>query len=109
MSETSNKRIGANEALYREANEGIERGLWPGEDGQRVSFRCECGSVDCADAVILTPVQYEQIRANPRRFAVVPGHEKLSAEFVVERHAGYLVVEKFGDAGDVAATRDPRD
>jgi hypothetical protein len=104
----SNEQIGVNESLFRETNEGIERGLWPGEEDQRVPFRCECARLDCAEAIRLTPPEYEHVRAHPRRFVVVAGHEVLRAEAVVERHPGYLLVEKFGDAASVAEELDPR-
>jgi hypothetical protein len=43
------------------------------------------------------------------RFAVVPGHELPEIEMVVERHAGYLVVEKRqADAQEVAFETDTR-
>jgi hypothetical protein len=108
MTGESNERIGVNESLYREANEGIRRGLWPGEEDHRVAFRCECARIDCAETVRLTPAQYEHVRADPRRFAVVAGHEALDAESVVERHDGYVVVEKVGEAAVVAEDLDPR-
>jgi hypothetical protein len=108
VGDVSIERIGSNESLFRETNEGIERGLWPGEEDQRVPFRCECGLLDCAEAVRLTPVEYEHVRADSRRFVVVAGHEILRAEVVVERHSGYLLVEKVGEAGAVAEELDPR-
>jgi len=109
VEDVSNERIGSNESLFREANEGIERGLWPGEEDERVPFRCECARLECAEAVRLTPAEYEHVRADPRRFVVVPGHEILRAEVVVERRGGYLVVEKVGEAAEVAEELDPRD
>ncbi len=108
MEDIPNKRIGINESLFREANEGIERGLWPGEEDRKVPFRCECARTDCAETVRLTPIEYETVRANPRRFAVIDGHEVPRAEVVIERHPAYLVVEKVGDAGSVAEELDPR-
>jgi hypothetical protein len=108
MDDVSNKRIGNNESLFRETNEGIERGLWPGEGDQPVPFRCECAWADCAEVVRLTPGEYERVRANPRRFVIVAGHEAPGAEFVVERHLGYLLVEKVGDDASVAEELDPR-
>ncbi len=102
MDGVSKQRIGANESLFREANEGIERGLWPGEEDQRVPFRCECARLECGEAVRLTAAEYERVRAHPRRFVVIPGHEVPDAESVVERHTGYLLVEKVGEAASVA-------
>jgi hypothetical protein len=37
---------------------------------------------------------FEAVRENPLRFLVVSGHEQPDAEFVIERHSGYLIVEK---------------
>jgi hypothetical protein len=108
VDDVSKKRIGLNEALFREANEGIERGLWPGEGDERVPFRCECAQPDCAEAVRLTAAEYERVRTNPRRFVVIAGHEILGAEVVVERYPGYLLVEKVGEAASVAEELDPR-
>lgn len=108
MDDASNQRIGANESLFRETNEGIERGLWPGEEDQRVPFRCECALPECAEAIRLTPAEYEHVRSDPRSFVVVAGHEIPRAEVVVERHTGYVLVEKIGEAGAVAEARDPR-
>jgi len=53
-------------------------------------------------------LEYEAVRANPRRFMVVAGHERLDAETVVERHPEYLVVEKLDQAGETAEENDPR-
>lgn len=102
------RRIGRNEGLFRQVNEAIARGLWP-EDRQRlVGFRCECARLDCNNPIRLTLSEYEQIRAHPRRFALVRGHEILDAETVIESHPGYLVVEKRQEAGLVAEMTDPR-
>ena len=48
------------------------------------------------------------MRADPRRFVIVNGHELPEVEVVVERHGDYSVVEKVGAAGDEAERRDPR-
>jgi hypothetical protein len=38
---------------------------------------------------------YERVRAHATRFILVPGHEENALERVVERRAGYTIVEKF--------------
>jgi hypothetical protein len=103
------RRIAANEAVLREVNEGIERGQWPGEENQLVSFRCECARLGCNELVELTVGEYEHVRQHPRRFIVVPGHQITGAERVVERRDGYVVVEKLDEAGEVAEVTDPRE
>ena len=95
------------EAAFRRVNEAIERGRWPGERGS-AAFRCECANEGCTELVELTADEYERVRSNPRRFVVVPGHESPEIEDVVETHAGFLVIEKRGQAAQVAEATDPR-
>ena len=101
-------RLGANESVFREINEGIERGQWPGEEESPVTFRCECARLGCNELVELSVREYEGVRSNPRRFIVLPGHERLEVEIVVERRSGYFVVEKLDQAGERAVESDPR-
>lgn len=108
MDNATLERIGRNEGLFREVNEAIERGLWPGED-ERAHFRCECATLECNSPVTLTVRDYERIRQHPRRFFVVAGHELPQAEDVVEHGDGWVVVQKRGQAGAVAESTDPRD
>lgn len=108
MADDTKARLGANEAVFREINEGIERGQWPGEEHAPVSFRCECARLGCNDLIELSVNEYETVRANPRRFILLPGHERLEAEVVVERRPGYLIVEKMDQAGMAAEETDPR-
>lgn len=105
MSESLGERVGFNEATFRTINEGIERG--PDESRQK-GYLCECARLGCTTVLELTRAEYEHVRAHPRRFFVVPGHDEPAAEVVVEQHGHYDVVEKQGDAGDVARELDPR-
>jgi hypothetical protein len=87
-------RIGNNERLFREVNERINRIQ---EDfGQAHAFEivCECGAQSCLERLTLTHEEYAQLRANPRTFAIVPGHVAEDVEDVVGRTDGYWVVEK---------------
>jgi hypothetical protein len=102
------RRLAANETMFREVNEGIERGQWPGEDREPVGFRCECARLGCNLLVKLTLAEYEQVRAHPRRFMMVPGHEIPGVETVVEQRPGYVIVQKREEAGERAAASDPR-
>ena len=108
MDEPSELHAAANEAVLREVNEAIERGLWPGEEDARATFRCECSALECAVFLSLAPRDYERIRAGPRRFVMMPGHENPAIETVVEQTPDYVVVEKRGEAGEVADASDPR-
>ncbi len=108
MDESPQQRIARNEALFRDVNEAIERGRWQGEEDSLTAFRCECGRLGCTDLIELTPREYEQIRTDPRLFALANGHQMPEVEEIVERHPRYLVVQKVGNAGEVAQRRNPR-
>lgn len=103
------QRVAQNEDVFREVNEGIARGQWPGEGESAIGFRCECARLGCNQLIELNIGAYEDVRANARRFIVVPGHQVPETETVVGEAEGYLVVEKRGDAGRVAESLDPRD
>ena len=108
MTDEVQERIGTNESVFRQINEGIERGQWPGEEDSPVGFRCECARLGCNELLELSVREYEDIRAHSRWFIVVPGHERLDVEIVVERHPEYLIVEKLDQAGETAVENDPR-
>jgi hypothetical protein len=107
-SEDIQERVARNEAIFREANEGIERGLWPEQRHDQIQFRCECARLGCSEPVVVNVADYERVRQNPRRFIVRIGHEVPDAESVVERNENWLVVEKQGRSGQLAADLDPR-
>jgi hypothetical protein len=106
------KRRARNEVLFREVNERIEEisTEFAVQDGQRLRLGlvCECGIEQCTEKIEATVAEYEAVRANPRRFLVVPGHEQTDTARVVERNSGFLVVEKLEEAGEVAIEHDPR-
>src|SRR5437588_10007521 len=100
--------MGANEAVFRQINEGIERGQWAGEEDAPVSFRCECARLGCNELVELSVNEYEAVRADPRWFLVLPGHEQPEIEQIIEARPSYVVVQKLDQAGIVAEDTDPR-
>ena len=102
------ERIAHNEAVFREINERIADGQWPGHASQLAAFRCECGSLGCNMLIELTLSAYEQLRSDARHFVLVDGHEIPGVEVVIGRGDGYVVVEKIGRAGEVAEATDPR-
>jgi len=102
------ERLAANEDTFREINEGIKRGQWPGEERAPTSFRCECARLGCNLLIDLSPEEYERVREHSRRFIVARGHELPDVETVVEVSEGYAVVEKRGEAGEVEEILDPR-
>lgn len=103
MSEGFEDRIAHNEAVFREINERIEAGASPRPVEDPVAFRCECARLRCNLLVELTFPEYEAVRADPHRFVLVPGHEIVGVEVVVDARPTYIVVEKVGEAGRAAA------
>jgi hypothetical protein len=98
-----------NEALFREVNERIEDVQAGFAAQERTDFLCECGNDDCTQPISLTLAEYEQVRQRPKHFVVVPGHDVVDVERVVERTDRYAVVEKLpGAPAKIALERDPR-
>jgi hypothetical protein len=100
------QRVAMNEATFRKVNEGMEAGQDP--EGL-LTFLCECGRLGCNKLIRLTRPEYEGVRANSRRFAIIDGHEIPEVEEVVERTERYIVVEKRGKPeSEVVEHTDPR-
>ncbi|MGZ4393370.1 MAG: hypothetical protein ACXVRK_14815 [Gaiellaceae bacterium] len=101
------KRRGQNEALFREVNERIAEA---GErlDGDHLEIFCECADIACAAQIELPRRAYEEARQKAATFVVVPNHVDSSVERVVSGRGGYVLVEKLGDAAEVAVQTDPR-
>ena len=98
------RRIGHNEALFRQVNDRIED-LAGGSVSPAGVFDivCECGDITCTEHLTLAPQVYEQARAAATRFVVVPGHVVDDLESVVDRGPGYEIIEKITpEARDVA-------
>ena len=100
------ERRALNENVFREMNERLEQlGEEFGDD--TVEFLCECADPACAAPLSIPVSLYEAVRNHPRWFLVVPGHQR-EVERVVQEHPGCLVIEKLGEAGEVAEDTDPR-
>ena len=104
------RRIGLNEAVFREANERIEElNKTFATLTDNLVLVCECGFADCVEKISMTVEEYEELRANSAHFAIVHGHEIPDVESVVEKHEGYDVVRKDdGVAKKIAEVTDPR-
>jgi hypothetical protein len=103
------ERIATNEASFREINERLNQGLRQVPDNpELLEFICECGHGTCEAHVRLSLNEYEHVRRDSRHFAVVPGHTIPDAEVIVFSNDRFEVVEKVGDAIDVADAADRR-
>jgi hypothetical protein len=110
MSEEQARRVGLNESIFRQVNEQIEslnREL--GTDGSTMTVICECADGECTERFEIRVSEYEKVRADPRCYVIVPGHELPEFESVVESGNGYDVVRKReGTAAALAEETDPR-
>jgi hypothetical protein len=108
--EAHKKRVVENEILFRDVNErlkDVSEGF--GVVLPEFEIVCECGDPACTDRISLTFAEYEDLRADGKRFAIRRGHEALDVETVVEDRGGYLVVAKnAGRAAELAKEYDPR-
>jgi hypothetical protein len=95
------ERIAKNEAVFRAANREIERADQAAGGDQVIEVLCECGRRGCGGLITLTVAEYDDVHSQDDRFVVLPGHESTELERVVEERAGYLVVDKFGEAEDI--------
>jgi sugar/nucleoside kinase (ribokinase family) len=106
----SAERAAQNDATFRQANEEIRARAdeW-GLDGALPAI-CECADISCTALVRITPDAYAAVRAHPARFVIVPGHEANDQGWtkVVADFGQYVVVEKVGEAAEVAKRLDPR-
>jgi hypothetical protein len=89
--------------LFREVNENIAR--LEERHGATITepvFICECANDGCTEQFAVDLDAYQRVREQPRHFFVLPGHQDQQIERVVETQGDYLVVEKTGEAGEVA-------
>jgi antibiotic biosynthesis monooxygenase (ABM) superfamily enzyme len=110
LSEERARRVGLNEAIFRQVNEQI-RGLNRefGTEESTMSVICECGDGDCADRLEIRSSDYERVRSDSRLYVIAKGHEIPDVEDVVEQTEGYDVVQKReGSPAELSRELDPR-
>lgn len=110
MSDEQGRRVGLNEALFRQVNEEI-RGLTStfGTDGGTMAVVCECGDAACTEQLEVGISDYERVRSDSRMYVIAHGHEIPELERVVESRDGWEIVQKReGTPADVSRETDPR-
>ncbi len=99
-------RAAENEDLFRRLNERLHAlaavassSVLEADTPER--FLCECSQTSCSRVLELSPSEYRSARETARRFVVFPedSHTDPRVETVVERHDGFWLVEKMGEAG----------
>jgi hypothetical protein len=107
---TVGARTGKNEAIFREVNERIQelnRGFAFAAD-DLTDFVCECSDEACFVPVRLTLGEYDAIRQDATHFLISPGHAwHPEVEHVIKTADRFQIVQKRGDAADVAEDTSP--
>ena len=101
------RRLAENEILFRWVNERRFQAECGGSAPEWLEIVCECADRECRRAFTMATAEYEWLRQNPSRFAVLPGHEAPAVEDVVERFPGYVIVEKHAEARAELERADP--
>jgi hypothetical protein len=107
----SDERVAMNDVTFREANERIYGSAREYNVTDAIPFLCECADPACAAIIRLSAIEYNSIRADPRRFFSAPDHAEAlpPASFeIAERHSTYVIVVAVGRAAEIADALDPR-
>jgi hypothetical protein len=108
-SDTQARRIGLNEAVFRDMNEQLKTFAGGTVPDDQLLLVCECGHEECEESLSVSVAEYEQVRSDPLVFAMAPGHELEPVEIVVAVRKGFNVVKKRpGTPARVAQETDPR-
>jgi hypothetical protein len=108
--DASAERVARNGAAFREANEEIRSKAAEWRMDGLLPALCECADLHCTEVVRLTPQQYEAVRSDARWFINAPGHQVNAKGWahVISENDRFVVVEKIGEAGEIAEELDPR-
>lgn len=60
-----------------------------------MQFHCECDNKDCAETIMMSTEEYQQVHRKTKYFVVVPSHVRLDLEEVVTSFHNYILVSKF--------------
>jgi hypothetical protein len=97
-----------NETRSREINEWIEESNLRTE-GAGAPFVCECSDTACASTIVLTHLQYEEVRADGTHFAIATDHESPDLDLLVSQRVGFAIIRKLpGMPARLAIASDPR-
>jgi hypothetical protein len=76
-----------NAEVFRALNERIAT-----LERARLEIVCECAEEGCTERVVITPVEFHEVRRHRGWYVVRPGHQR--HERVIESQPSFLVVEK---------------
>jgi hypothetical protein len=89
----SRERLARNQVIFREVNARLRTIADAVPDGH-ADYLCECSSVHCTEKIELRLLEYESVRARENTFFIVPGHERLEVEDVIDQNERFAVVQK---------------
>jgi hypothetical protein len=84
-------RAAKNQQLFRELNSAISKLRYSSAFNEYV---CECGRKTCLEVIHLSHDEFDEIRQEPNRFVVLPGHWSPKAERLVRETASYQIVAR---------------
>jgi hypothetical protein len=99
------------QSVFREINERMKKlNEMSGVELPADECVCECADKTCVARVEIAAEEYEAIRLDGARFLVFPSDEHVwfDVEHVAHASDRYWVVEKTGDAAELAKGFDPR-
>jgi hypothetical protein len=113
MTDSRTDRPAKNEVLFRGLNERVhatkeDLNVGSLDPPDRSEYLCECAELACLERVSLSRAEYENARSNPIWFFIVPGHDVIGIETVIEANDRFALVEKLPGEISVAAATDPR-
>lgn len=100
MSTISERRQTENEAMFRQANEKVQKKLkkmLPEDEyaSLELYFYCECADETCAERIVMTPERYQVLHKKRDYFIIRPGHQRSQIERLVNKLSDYYTVQKF--------------
>ena len=108
--EERERRLGLNEAMFREVNERVEdMNQTFASVTSSFDIFCECGDMECTERITVPMDVYERVRGDSTHFLLRAGHEDPTVENVIETHEMFVIVEKEGvEVERVVEQTDPR-
>lgn len=86
------ERLARNQVIFREVNERLRE--IANTSAPLTEYLCECSDVGCIETIELDVGEYETVRTIPKVFVIVPGHERLEVERVIDGNGRFALVEK---------------
>jgi len=62
--------------------------------GRLIAFFCECSDESCYGRILITAGRYEATHPTEGEFVILPGHQRIEGEQILEANEYYEVVKK---------------